>query len=130
MKLPVTLTGSVRSGNHIGRQFDMPTANIMPAEDISGLPYGVYYSVITIDGKEHPSITNLGVRPTVNDDGRANAETFIYCYDGDLYGKDVFVTLLKFRRAEKKFDSLDELYETISEDQRQGKIFHGIDQRK
>jgi len=126
MKLPVTLTGSVRSGNHIGRQFDMPTANITPAEDISGLPCGVYYSVITIDGKDHPSITNLGVRPTVNDGGRVNAETFIYDYDGDLYDKDVSVTLLKFKRSEKKFGSLDELYETIGEDRRQGRIFHGI----
>lgn len=126
MTLPVTLEGTVSSGSHTGRTYDMPTANITPAEDISGLSYGVYYSVITIDGTDHPSITDLGVRPTVSDDGGVRAETYIYAYDGDLYGKRVSVTLLKFRRSEMKFSSLDELYETVRDDFRAGARFHGL----
>ena len=127
MKLPVTLTGAVTPGNKIGRRFSMPTANIYPNENISGLTYGVYYSTITIDGKDYFSITNLGVRPTVSEGNRVNAETFIYDFQGDLYGKIVSVTLLKFRRNEKRFDSLDELYRTVEDDFRAGAEFHKTD---
>lgn len=127
MELPVTLTGAVAPGNKIGRQFSMPTANIYPNENISGLTYGVYYSVINIDGKDYLGITNLGVRPTISEGSRVNAETFIYDFHGDLYGKTVLVTLLKFRRSEIKFDSLDELYRTIADDFRAGAAFHNLD---
>ena len=127
MKLPITLTGAVQPGNKIGRRFSMPTANIYPKENISGLTYGVYYSTITIDGRDYFSITNLGVRPTVSEGNRVNAETFIYDFQGDLYGKIVSVTLLKFRRNEKRFDSLDELYRTVEDDFRAGAEFHKTD---
>ena len=126
MKLPVTITGYVEPGKRIGRRFDVPTANITPREDVSDLARGVYYSRISFDGTMHPSITNLGVRPTVDDNGTVNAETFVFGYEGDLYEKDVSVTLLKFRRPEKKFDSLDELYKTVRDDFRAGRAFHGI----
>ena len=126
MKLPVTLSGTVQSGNRIGRTFDMPTANIVPEEDISDLTFGVYYSEITIDGKKYPAITNLGVRPTVSDDGGVNAETFIYDYEDQIYDKRVRVTLLEFRRNEQRFGSLDELFETVKDDFRAGKEFHNL----
>ncbi len=127
MKLPVTLTGAVTPGNKIGRRFSMPTANIYPNENISGLAYGVYYSTITIDGKDYFSITNLGVRPTVSEGSRVNAETFIYDFQGEKKKKIVSVTLLKFRRNEKRFDSLDELYKTVEDDFRAGAEFHKTD---
>ena len=126
MKLPVTLSGTVQSGNRIGRTFDMPTANIVPEEDVSGLTFGVYFSVITIDEKQYPSITNLGVRPTVSDDGGVNAETFIYDYEDQIYDKRVSVTLLEFRRDEQKFGSLDELYAAVKDDFRAGARFHNL----
>lgn len=124
MNLPVTLSGTVQAGNHIGRTFDIPTANIWPSEDVTGLTLGVYYSVITIDGVKYPSITNLGTRPTVSDDGRVNAETFIYDYKGDIYGLFIKVTLLDFRRGERRFDSVDELFDTIRRDLDEGVAYH------
>ncbi len=129
MKLPVTLTGTVLPGNHIGRQFDMPTANIIPEEEYSRLRHGVYYSVIQTEDESYPGITNLGTHPTVTDDGKVYAETYIYDFKGDLYGKVISVTLLEFRRAEKKFDSLDELYETVRRDFTAGRIYHNLSDR-
>ena len=126
MNLPVTLSGTVQAGNRIGRTFDMPTANIVPEEDVSDLTYGVYYSVITIGKEQYPAITNLGVRPTVSDDGGVNAETFIYDYEDQIYDKRVTVTLLEFRRKEQRFASLDELYRTVDDDFREGARFHGL----
>ena len=122
----ITLTGTVTSGEQIGRTYDMPTANITPAEDISHLQHGVYYSTIKIDGTQYPAITDLGTRPTVAKSGPVRAETFIYGFDGDLYGKSVEVTLCEFRRAEQKFTSLEELYETVKEDFRAGELYHSL----
>ena len=126
MTLPFTITGSVQTGNRIGSKHAMPTANITPREDISDLAHGVYYSVITIGDRSYPSITNLGVRPTVSDEGRVNAETFIFDHDEDLYGKVVSVTLLEFRRCEERFDSLDELIKVVHDDFREARKYHGL----
>lgn len=126
MELPVTITGVVRSGNHIGRQFDMPTANILPGEEFAPLPHGVYFSTITIGDVTYPGITNLGTHPTVRDDGEVQAETYIYDYNGDIYDMTVSVTLLEFRRSEQRFKSLDELYSTVEDDFRAGRIYHGL----
>ncbi len=122
----ITITGTVASGEQIGRTYGMPTANITPVEDISDLQHGVYYSMIKIDGIDFPAITDLGVRPTVTDGGPVRAETYIYGFEGDLYGKAVEVTLLKFCRSEKKFASLDELYETVKDDFRAGALYHNL----
>ncbi len=124
--LPFTLTGIVIHGQSMGNTYDSPTANIIPEEDVSSLSHGVYYSVVEIDGQSHPAITNLGVRPTVNEDGRVNAETYIYSYDEDLYGRAIKVTLLVFARPEKKFDSVDELFETVRSDLQKGAVYHGL----
>ncbi len=126
MKLPFTITGHVIHGHSLGSTYDMPTANIIPQEDISALKHGVYFSVIAFDGKEYPAITNLGVRPTVSNDGTVNAETFIYDMSADIYDKNVSVNLLKFHRGEKRFTSQDELFETIRKDILSGRHFHDL----
>ena len=123
--LPFTMTGTVIHGRSLGSSHASPTANIIPFEDVSGLSHGVYYSVVSIDGKKYPAITNLGVRPTVSDDGKVNAETYIYGLNEDLYGKIIKVTLLAFSRGERKFASVEEMYETVQEDIRKGALYHG-----
>lgn len=130
MQLPVTLTGYIIHGKHLGTRFGMPTANIDPAEDTSELPFGVYFSVMEVDEKKYPAITNLGTRPTVSNDGRVNAETFICGYNGDLYGKEAKITLLFFHRPEKRFDSADDLFHTISQDIIAGAKFHQFPEDK
>ena len=119
--LPRTLTGRVAHGKALARKFDIPTANIEPREDVTGLEFGVYFSKVTVDGREYRSITNLGVRPTVQDGSRINAESFIYDFDGDLYGKEISVTLTEFKRPETKFSSVDDLFATIRRDIEDGR---------
>ena len=53
-------------------------------------------------------MTNIGVRPTVGSEGPL-AETWISDFQGDLYGRNVPVTLVKFLRPERKFDSVEAL---------------------
>lgn len=122
-ELPFTLTGTVEHGRSFGRTIDMPTANIIPREDVSELSFGVYYSIITVDGASYRAITNLGRRPTVEDGDFVNAESFIYDFRGDLYDRDISVKLLEFRRPEKKFASFEELAEAMHEDLEAGKTY-------
>lgn len=122
-ELPFTLTGTVEHGRSFGRTIDMPTANIIPREDVSALSFGVYYSIITVDGASYRAITNLGRRPTVEDGDFVNAESFIYDFRGDLYDRDISVKLLEFRRPEKKFASFEELAEAMHEDLEAGKTY-------
>ncbi len=113
---PKTFTGTVTHGKALARTFDIPTANIEPVESIDGLAFGVYVSSVHVDGKTYRGVTNLGNRPTVDDGDRVNLETFILDYRGDLYGKQISVTLNKFIRPEKKFDSVEELMAQIQRD--------------
>ena len=77
MTLPFTITGTVIHGNSLGNTIDVPTANIIPNEDVTGLNMGVYRSFTLIDKKRYDAITNLGVKPTVSDGKRVSAESFV-----------------------------------------------------
>ncbi len=116
MTLPFTITGTVIHGNSLGNTIDVPTANIIPNEDVTGLNMGVYRSFTLIDKKRYDAITNLGVKPTVSDEKRVSAESFVKGYKGDLYGKEIAVTLLEFTRPEMRFDSFEDLARQIKKD--------------
>lgn len=122
-ELPFKLTGTVTHGRSAGRTIDMPTANIVPAEDVEALSLGVYYSTVTVDGTVYRAITNLGKRPTIDDGNFVNAESFIYDFEGDLYGKEIEVTLFEFRRPERKFESFEALSKVMHEDLEAGRKY-------
>lgn len=103
-----SLTEEVVSGQRLGRQLGFPTIN-QSFKDGKCVPaHGVYVSAITVEGERRYGITNIGVRPTV-DGHTLCAETNIFDFSGDLYGKAVKVEFLTFLRKEKKFSSVDEL---------------------
>ena len=106
----------VSDGNHIGRTMNFPTIN-QKFENGQLVPkYGVYSTITYADGQEYCSITNVGVKPTINGERSPLAETHIIGYSGDLYGKTVTVSFRDFVRPERKFDSLDELKKQINAD--------------
>ena len=53
-------------------------------------------------------------------------ETYLYGFTKDLYGKEITVELLDFKRAEKKFDGVEALKEQMSRDIAEGMVFHGL----
>ena len=106
-------------GNEIGRTISFPTINqVIPDTNI--IPkYGVYKSIVEVGGKQYKGVTNIGVKPTVqhrNDGSGAVMETHIIGFDGDLYGQDIAVALVRYIRPEVKFSGLDELKQQISRD--------------
>lgn len=120
---PYGVSGRVEHGRQLGRTIGMPTANIIPDKDKLLPPNGVYYSKVVADGKEYRGISNVGCKPTVNDDGVIGVETYLYDFQDDLYGRDIVVELLAFRRTERKFDDVDALKRQLEEDIAAGKTY-------
>lgn len=114
---PYYVRGRVEPGFKRGRTIGVPTANIHP--DVEFLPrQGVYCTFTVINGKRHPSVTNIGVNPTFQTDGKGpvKIETHLLDFDESLYGIEVEVYLLHFIRDEMKFSGIDALKEQISLD--------------
>ena len=71
----------------------------------------------------YAGVTNIGVRPTVGDSGRINAETHILDYDGHLYGHQVRIEFHSRMRPEMKFNDKNELKAQIHKDCGQARAF-------
>ncbi len=109
-------------GDARGRTIDSPTINQFFTEDFIIPEYGVYASYSVIDGEKYPSVTNVGVRPTIEGFSKERSETNIVGFDGDLYDKNINVHLLKKIREEMKFNNLDELRNQIAKDREVSRI--------
>ena len=106
----------VEIGKRLGRTIGAPTINQRFPAGMFVPKYGVYATVTEIGDREYPSVTNIGVRPTVDDGDSVTAETYIIGYEGDLYGETIRVSLRKYLRDEIKFDSVEALAEQIRKD--------------
>ena len=113
---PFSVCLPVRHGKKLGRKLGLPTINQdFPAGHI--VPrHGIYVCLCTVGEETRLGVTNVGIRPSVDSDGRVNCETHLIDYDGDLYGEVVCVQFLTRIRDEMRFDSLDELRAAIEAD--------------
>lgn len=105
----------VVDGDKRGRTLGFPTANQFFPDNFVKLKFGVYASKTVIDGEVYPSVTNIGIRPTVHTE-RYRSETYIINFQGDIYGKEIEIRLTDFLRPEEKFGSLSELSKAIEHD--------------
>ena len=113
---PYYVSGTVIHGHKIGRKLGIPTTNILPDDEKMLPPNGVYLTKTLFDGKEIFGITNIGVKPTISGQEAKGIETHLFDYEGDLYGQELVVEFYSYRRAERKFASLDALQAQLSED--------------
>lgn len=104
-----SISGEVIRGKRLGREIGFPTANIIPDKDKLLPADGVYRSSVCIDNVVYRSITNIGSNPTTDTDKVTRVETHIIDYSGDLYGRDLTVSIKSFLRSEIKFNSINEL---------------------
>lgn len=109
------IDGTVVHGDGRGRTIGFATANLCSENELLP-PYGVYATTATIEGVARPSITNIGVRPTVDASGRAQTETHIFGVDRDLYGTAIRLGFVLRLRDERAFDSVDALRSQIAAD--------------
>lgn len=115
--------GEVVVGNRLGRKLGFPTSNLVIDPAMVTPPNGVYVTYCTYNGVRYPSVTNVGIKPTIGHYHK-NVETHIFNFDKELYGKKIIVEFLKKTRDEVKFDSIDELSEQIVRDCREAREFH------
>ena len=112
---PHVLTNRVTHGKKIGSSsLGFPTVNLQVPPQVIVPAFGVYATRVWVEGRSYIAVTNVGVRPTVEDnDGRVTVEGFILDFDGDLYGKELRMEFYHRIRGEQKFPSLQELSQEI-----------------
>lgn len=112
---PHTLTNRVAHGKKIGTTtLGFPTVNLLIPQGVIVPAFGVYATRVWFDGQCRCAVTNVGVRPTVEDnDGHVTVEGFILDFDGDLYGHEIRMEFYKYLRPEQKFASMQALADEI-----------------
>ena len=117
---PYGISGHVIHGQKLGRTLGFPTLNLAVANHLhhrKPATTGIFTAqVIGLGNKPLPAVASLGVRPTVEDEGRVLLETHIFDYDKDVYGKIITVELLEKIRDEAKYPDLDTLTQAIAAD--------------
>lgn len=114
---PYSIYARVEEGKKLGRKMGFPTINQYIPQGKVVPKNGVYITECYIGEDTYPSITNVGVRPTVDGvSSPVNVETHIIGYDGILYGSYIKVVFREFIRDERKFDSIEELKVQIAKD--------------
>lgn len=111
-----TLEGEVVHGHHLGNTLGFPTLNQMLPPGLLMPKFGVYASITYIGGKSYPSITNIGIKPTIEGERAPLAETHMLGTSGDFYGMYAEIELLHMMRPEKRFASLAELKQAVLQD--------------
>jgi riboflavin kinase / FMN adenylyltransferase len=115
------IDGTVMLGAQRGRTLGFPTANVCTENELLP-PLGVYATTTKIGDVVHPSITNVGTRPTVDSSGRVVIETHVFNFDRDLYGQSIRVGFVQRLRDERAFDSLDALRAQIDADSHRARV--------
>lgn len=110
------LSGVVVEGRRLGRLLDVPTCNIVASASKLLPPYGVYFSIVWIEGKKYYGVTNVGTKPTVSDAELIGIETHILNFEEEIYGKKITLQLKHFQRPERKFESVNALREQLLQD--------------
>jgi riboflavin kinase/FMN adenylyltransferase len=114
---PYFAMGTVTQGRKLGRNLGFPTLNLHPSAEKFLPRYGVYATQTTLDRCTYKSVTNIGLRPTVNaDETMPTIETHLFDYDGDAYGLDIRVEFLRYIREERRFENFDALISQIKND--------------
>lgn len=108
--------GEVVHGKALGRTVGRPTANLKADKDAKIPPSGVYATIGIIDGKRYKAVTNVGTRPSVDNDNRVTIETFFLELNEDLYGKNITLEFLEFIRPTIKFENLEQVSVQIQKD--------------
>ncbi|HSI85064.1 MAG: riboflavin biosynthesis protein RibF [Candidatus Methylacidiphilales bacterium] len=116
-----TLSGTVTHGRQNGRRIGFPTANLGGVFQMLP-PFGVYATRAVIHGHgghtvSIPSMTNIGIRPTIDDSATVSVEAHLLDFHQDIYGRELELSLESFIRPERRFSGLDELKSQIKTDE-------------
>jgi riboflavin kinase / FMN adenylyltransferase len=114
---PYYVDGSVYRGERMGRQLGFPTLNIQVENELVPA-HGVYVTAVHIPSfsRVFPSVTNIGVRPTVYENYAVTIESHVLDFTADLYREPVRLYFLRRLRDEQTFPSSMALVAQIARD--------------
>lgn len=123
---PHVLTGVVRHGKRLGSTLGFPTVNLAIPAGVLSPAFGVYAARVVLEsGESFPAVTNVGIRPTIEDGSSLTVESWLLDFDGDLYGREVRVELYTHLRSEEKFATLEALRAQVMVDAQRARAFFG-----
>jgi riboflavin kinase / FMN adenylyltransferase len=114
---PYCLDGQVVAGDGRGRTIGIPTANILPYNEIKP-GRGVYACRVRLREEESAdvlAVVNIGERPTFDGVG-TTVEAHLLDFQGDLYGQTLRLEFVARIRGEQRFSSAAELVAQIQSD--------------
>jgi len=112
---PFVLHGRIVHGEERGKELGFPTANLTFSRGQALPEDGVYVTKAYLGGQPHPSVTNIGKRPTFGEN-RRTVEVYLIGFSGEIYGEDLRIELVDRLRDEKRFASPEELKAQIGQD--------------
>ena len=122
---PYRMAGRVRLGKKLGRTLGFPTANLALQRTVVPL-WGIFAVRVSGAGLvDHPAVSSLGTRPTVNGTDPL-LEVHLFDFDGSLYGQYLDVDFIARLRDEQKFESLDALVAQMHRDAAAARALLGI----
>ncbi len=101
-----SISGRVVHGDGYGRKLGFPTINLETKDNLP--PFGVYAGLVDLDDR----VYRAGI--LINHTGKVEAH--LIGYEGDAYDKIATLTIEKFLRDYKKFDTEEELINQIKKD--------------
>jgi riboflavin kinase / FMN adenylyltransferase len=111
---PYRLAGTVVTGRRLGHSLGFPTANIPVPSYVSCPAFGVYATRTTVAGRAYNSVTNIGLRPTVDlRNSQPLIETHLFDFALNLYGQEIQVDFLERIRPEQQFASVEAMGEQV-----------------
>ena len=120
---PFSISGRVLHGKKLGRTIGFPTLNLRIAHKRPALTGIFIVQVHGLGPAPLPAVASLGVRPTVEDNGRVLLEVHIFDYAAQCYGKLIRIEFLCKLRDEEKYDDLPTLTRAIAADTQAARDF-------
>lgn len=112
------IRGPVTEGDKRGRTIGFPTANVAVGKNMA-IPADAVYAAwyVRPNGETWPAAVNIGKRPTFYQNAEHSLlEAHLIGFDGDLYGEQARVQLVRQLRSEQRFDGIDALKAQLQRD--------------
>ena len=112
-----SLQGFVVSGHQVGRHIGFPTANVEVQKEKLLPACGVYAVRVKVEkDNTYDGMLCIGHRPMLRNGDDISVEANLFDFNGDLYGKQVTLSLVDRLRDEQPFSSVQALQQQLEQD--------------
>jgi len=112
-----SVSGEVVKGEGRGRSLNFPTANVSVKNKVKIIPKnGVYCVDVYREGVKYRGMSNIGIRPTFNEEKRTLEAHILMENLDDMYGENIKIEFISRIRDEQKFESADDLAAQLEKD--------------